>query len=44
MKCFVLLSVILVVTLLDWSCALLPVTGESGSRIDAPKEVTMDTW
>ena len=41
MKYSVLLSVILIVTLLDWSCVLLPVTGESGSGIDAPKE---DTW
>ena len=43
-KYFGLISVILMVTLLDWPCALMTVTGESGSGMDAPEEVTMDTW
>ena len=44
MKCSVFLLAILMATLLDWCCALMPVTGESGNRIATPEEVTMDTW
>ena len=44
MKCSVLLLAILMVTLLDRSCAQMPVTGESSSGIDTPEEATMDTW
>ena len=44
MKYSILLSVILMVTLLDWSCALMSVTGESGNGTYVPVEVTMDTW
>ena len=44
MKSSILYSVILMVTLLDWSCALMSATGESGSGMNTPEEVTMDSW
>ena len=44
MKSFVVPPVILMFTLFDWSCALIPVSDESGNGINVPELVTLDTW